>query len=248
MVCLLLQAGCGGEDSASETQASGQASSSAPSADEAQGQGRDASTGKASSPKAAANESGSGPSSSSGSSGTKQGPAAAQLDGEREPDATAAQRANATVANITLESPSLPRGAVPALPSTYTCDSEETWPALTWSGVPSGTVELALLMVNTQPVDGRLFFDWAVTGLDPSLTSIESDKLPSGAVVGRNGAGKIGYSLCPPQGSSETYFFTLYALPEHLEMTRGFDPIALREAALDASHNAGILAVSYSRE
>ena len=134
-----------------------------------------------------------------------------------------------------------------ALPGTYTCDGEDTWPSLAWSGVPPGTAELALTLVNTQPVGEHLFFDWTVAGLDPTVTSISSGSLPHGAMMGRNSFGHEDYSVCPPEGSGETYFFTLYALPEKLGMKSGFDPLALREAALDASHNAGLLPVSYSR-
>jgi phosphatidylethanolamine-binding protein (PEBP) family uncharacterized protein len=161
---------------------------------------------------------------------------------------TAEQRREATVANITLESPSLDGGsAVQQLPSVFTCDGKNSWPSLKWSGIPAGTEELALMLVNTQPVNGSLFFDWAVTGLDPGLEGLEAGRLPKGVVVGRNGSGKTAYSVCPPRGSSETYFFTLYALPRPLEAKSGFDPVALREEALNVSHNVGLLPVSYAR-
>lgn len=242
IACLLLgvafSAGCGGGDSPSATTASGSTTrvASEPGAGSggaSGGSSRSGSTeGKAKGPSA---------------TGKRHGPPVPQPTGKREPRPTAKQRAEATRADITLTSPSLSGQGVSVLTTAYTCDGRNTWPSLKWSGVPSGTAELALLLVNTRPVDGELFFDWALAGIGPATEAIESGALPSGAIVGRSTSGRVGYSLCPAHGTSETYFFTLYALPERLGVKRGFDPAALRAAALKSSHNAGLLPVSYSR-
>jgi Raf kinase inhibitor-like YbhB/YbcL family protein len=149
---------------------------------------------------------------------------------------------------MTLQSPSSrPSSAGPqALPAEYTCDGKNTSPALSWQGVPQGTAELALLAMNVQPVEGRLFFDWAVAGLSPELEEIEAGKLPKGAVIGRNSFGKNGYGICPA-GGGETYMFTLFALPQKLSPSQGFDPASFRRAVLEAAGNAGLLALSYLR-
>lgn len=47
-----------------------------------------------------------------------------------------------------------------------------------WSGVPRGTVELAIFVLNLQRVHGRLFFDWALAGLSPALHGISAGTLP----------------------------------------------------------------------
>ena len=98
--------------------------------------------------------------------------------------------------------------------------------------------------MNAAPVEGRLFFDWAVAGLPPDLEGLEEGKLPKGAVVGQNGFGKTGYEICPAQGQAETYVFALYAIPRRLSPSRGFNPHGLREEALAAVGHAGLLAVS----
>jgi phosphatidylethanolamine-binding protein (PEBP) family uncharacterized protein len=149
---------------------------------------------------------------------------------------------------MTLQSPSgrpSSRGP-PALPAEYTCDGKNTSPALSWQGVPEGTAELVLFVMNTQPVGGKLFFDWAVAGLSPDLEEIEAGKLPKGAVVGRNSFGKTGYAICP-EGSSESYVFLLFALPKKLSPSQGFEPLALRKAVSEVSSNAGLMALSYAR-
>ncbi|MGH2975548.1 MAG: YbhB/YbcL family Raf kinase inhibitor-like protein [Solirubrobacterales bacterium] len=137
-------------------------------------------------------------------------------------------------------------GKLETLPAEYSCDGKGTSPALRWAGVPADARELALFAMNVQPVGGEIFFDWAVAGLEPGLGEIEAGKLPKGAIVGRNSFGKMGYELCP-EGSGEIYMFALYALPQKLSARNGFDPSDLRQAALDASGNVGLLALTYAR-
>jgi phosphatidylethanolamine-binding protein (PEBP) family uncharacterized protein len=177
----------------------------------------------------------------------KQGSHVVVPKGPKEPEPTAEQRAQATLASIRLSSPALQGGqSASPLPATYTCDGKDTWPSLRWAGVPPGTAELALFAMNVEPVGEKLFFDWAVAGLDPGLGGLKTGVLPKGAVLGRNSFGKSGYSICPP-GSEETYIFALYALPKALSLDRGFDPRTLRDEALRVSGNVGLLAASYAR-
>ncbi len=185
------------------------------------------------------------PASGSAGQGTKQGARIKVPKGPREPAPTAEQRASATVASMVLKSPVLGPGpeSVSPLPATYTCDGKDVPPPLAWQGVPAGTAELVLFALNLEPIDEAFFFDWAVAGIDPSLTGIDSGQLPKGAILGRNSYGKNGYSICP--GDPETIIFALYALPGPSGARKGFDPAALRKEVLDASGNAGLLAVGY---
>lgn len=178
----------------------------------------------------------------------KHGPRVAQPSGPPEPKITAKQREEATVASMSLRAPAIAPSAngPQALPVQYTCDGKNTSPALSWGGVPQGTEELALFAMNVRPVEGKLFFDWAVAGIDPDLGEIDAGSLPKGAVVGRNSFGKAEYEICPP-GGGETYMFALFALPRKLSPGRGFEPLAFRKAVSDVSHNAGLMALSYSR-
>jgi len=179
-------------------------------------------------------------------SAERQGVSITPPKGPREPEASPEERAEATVVSMSLSSPTLSAGAesVAPLPANYTCDGNDTWPTLQWKGIPAGTAELVLFVLNIEPVDEALFFDWAVAGLDPSLEEVKSGELPKGAVLGRNSFGKNGYSICPPK-SPETVIFALYALPKALRSSKGFDPAALRKEVLDISGNAGLLATSY---
>lgn len=248
-VAASLLAGCGGgssDSSSSSTVASGAATGEA-----AAGSASAAPTGSAAGAPAARNATGASGSEVSGEQpppGGKHGPRVPQPSGEPAPKITPKERREAVVADLTLQSPSsLPSGGgPPALPARYTCDGNNTSPALRWQGVPQGTAELVLYAMNLRPVEGKLFVDWAVAGLSPRLEELEAGKLPRGAVVGRNSFGKTGYEICP-EGESETYIFGLFALPKKLSPTQGFDPIALRSAVRASSRNVGILALTHTR-
>lgn len=178
----------------------------------------------------------------------KQGPGIAQPKGPPEQAPSSDEVAQATVADIALQSPAIlaANGQLGRLAPTYTCDGNDTWPAFSWSGVPAGSAELILYAMNIQPVEGKLFVDWAVAGLDPGLTGIDSGQLPKGATVGTNSFGKRGYDMCPA-GGGETYMFALYALPRSLSPAKGFDARELRRQILDVSGNVGLLPAVYER-
>lgn len=181
--------------------------------------------------------------------GQKHGPRIAQPKGQREQAPTPAEKANLTIADMSLTSPSLPAGpGGPApLTATYTCDGAGKWPALSWSAAPAGTKELVLYAMNLAPVEGKLFVDWAVADINPGLTGIEAAKLPKGVVVGTNSFGKRGYEICPEGSEETTYVFAIYALPRALSPKPGFDAREFRKAVLGVSGNVGLLSVAYAR-
>jgi hypothetical protein len=238
VVIALVLAGCGGGSSGDTGSTAASASSRAPASADVGAQAteeahRGASTTQVEPP----------------AGGGRHGPPVPLPTGKSEaPKITPQERREATVADMTLESPSSPPAArgTSALSARYTCDGANVSPALRWQGVPAGTKELVLFAANIRPVKGRLFFDWAVAGLSPELEEIKAGALPAGAIVGRNSFGKVGYEICP-EGSSETYVFTLFALPKKLSPSSGFEPFALRKAVAGVSGNAGLLGMSYAR-
>jgi hypothetical protein len=96
------------------------------------------------------------------------------------------------VADISLSSPALSASGT-QLPARYTCAGADESLPLHWSQVPAGTQELVLFVVSEQPVDRKLFFDWALGGLNPSLQGLGAGQLPAGATIGRNGYGHEAY-------------------------------------------------------
>ena len=257
VLAALLLSGCGGGSGDQSTQstvsgAAGAVESAAAGTQGPSGPGQGGAAGQKTAQAASGGQDGSPGESSPGQGqagqGQKHGPHIAQPKGAPEQAPTPAQVAHATVADMSLESPAIvaAAGSPGHLAATYTCDGENSWPALHWGGVPAGTAELAVFAMNVQPVEEQLFVDWAVAGLSPDLEGIEAGKLPKGAIVGTNGFGKRGYSICPP-GAGEIYMFAVYALPTALSPPKGFDARELRKQVLGASGNVGLLPAVYAR-
>ena len=102
----------------------------------------------------------------------------------------------------------------------YTCDGSNAAPAISWSGVPAGTAELAISMVDESDVSsGRPFIHWVMSGIDPATGRLGEDEVPLGTVQGINFFGDVGYTgPCPDPGTSGTYVITLFALGQQLEI------------------------------
>ena len=126
-----------------------------------------------------------------------------------------------TAEGFSLTGPWLPGGAIDPL---YTCDGADISPALSWGGVPEGTVEIVVAMVDDSTVsDGQPFVHWVIGGLDPAEIAIVEGDVPPGAVQALNFFGEVGYSgPCPPPGATaHLYRLTAYALNTALEVADG---------------------------
>jgi Raf kinase inhibitor-like YbhB/YbcL family protein len=130
-----------------------------------------------------------------------------------------------------LTSPAFAEGA--AIPAEHSCEGSS--PDLGWTGVPQGTVELALTLLDP---DAGNFVHWVAWGIDPA-----SSALAAGAAApseSENDAGRSGYfGPCPPKGQRHRYVFTLYALGSPLGLEEGASPseavAAVREADVTAT-------------
>jgi len=181
------------------------------------------------------------PSKSQGESGKdeKKHPPLELPKGPPEPKITKAEKERAPAAELEVI---LPGG----LTAANTCEGKNLSPVITWGKIPSGTAELAIFAVNTKPVNGALHYDWALAGVDPSLTGLKAGEVPKGAVLGRNGSGQIGYSLCPKGSEPETYIFSVYAVSKRLSPKQGFEALAFRKQASRGSEQVGLAAATLS--
>ena len=100
------------------------------------------------------------------------------------------------------------------IPDAYTCSGQGAIPALAWSGVPSGTAWLALV-VDDPSAPGGTFHHWYVIRIPAGTGGVARGVAPQGRTV-------VGWKApCPPSGSTDTYEFSVYAMPE------GYVPTAL---------------------
>jgi Raf kinase inhibitor-like YbhB/YbcL family protein len=108
------------------------------------------------------------------------------------------------------------------IPRRHTCDGADVSPALEWSGVPTGSKSLALVLDDPDAPDPRAprmtWVHWVVYDVPAALASLPEHANISqlGARDGVNDWGATGYrGPCPPVGRHR-YFFKLYALDASL--------------------------------
>lgn len=126
---------------------------------------------------------------------------------------------------FTLTSPAFEEGG--AMPQEFTCDGPAIPPELEWAGVPEGTAELILTLLDPQAPEG-VFTHWTVYGIPPEAAGFIEGTPPEGASEGQNDFGETEYGgPCPPEGESHLYVFTLGALGEPSGLEPGADPSAV---------------------
>lgn len=115
---------------------------------------------------------------------------------------------------MSMTSPAFAAGE--SIPQEYTCDGDNTSPALQWEQPPAGTQSLALIVDDPDAPSGT-FVHWVYYNLPPTARGLPEnvpadENPPTGGTQGKNGAGTTGYTgPCPPSGTHR-YFFHLYAL------------------------------------
>jgi Raf kinase inhibitor-like YbhB/YbcL family protein len=119
--------------------------------------------------------------------------------------------------NITVTSPVFTRGVIPAR---YTCYGAGQSPALHWSGAPTSTRSLALVVDDADaPITPYIY--WIVFDIAPATTGIQQGQLPTGARQARNSAGHARYDPPCPRNQHHSYRFTVYALDSVLSLPNG---------------------------
>ena len=112
------------------------------------------------------------------------------------------------------------------IPTKYTCDGDDISPPLRITGVPAGTVTLALV-VNDPDAPGGTWDHWVAYDI-PVIETIPEGVGTLG-IPGVTSGGGSGYEgPCPPSGSHR-YFFTVYALDARLGLAPGANTATLLE-------------------
>ena len=106
-----------------------------------------------------------------------------------------------------------------SIPARHTCSDLNLAPELRWSPAPTGTVEIAVTLVDQ---DTPMFVHWVMSGIDPLSTSLGEGIIPEFAIVGVNSNGQPGYTgPCPPAGETHTYVYTVHFLDQQTELGDG---------------------------
>jgi Raf kinase inhibitor-like YbhB/YbcL family protein len=118
------------------------------------------------------------------------------------------------------------------IPRKYTGDGQDLSPPITWSELPPGTMELALICDDPDAPSAEPWVHWVIFNIAAELSELPQgvgrqlrpDEV-AGAVQGQNSwpSDNIGYrGPAPPPGSGRhRYVFKLYALDSLLELESG---------------------------
>ncbi len=132
------------------------------------------------------------------------------------------------------------------IPRIYTCDDQNVSPPLAWTGVPTNTISLALVMDDPDASSGS-WVHWVLYNLPPAQNSLEQGK-SGGGTQGKNDFGKISYGgPCPPRGSNHHYYIKIYALDSRLDLKEGASKAQVETAMRGHILAQGQLMGRYSR-
>jgi Raf kinase inhibitor-like YbhB/YbcL family protein len=128
---------------------------------------------------------------------------------------------------LTVSSPAFGHGE--AIPAVYTCDGNDTSPAILIGKVPPAARSLALVMDDPDAPMGT-WVHWVMWNIPPQTREIPEHSLPPQAVQGKNDWHRNDYGgPCPPSGTHR-YFFRVYALDTTLQLGNSTTKAALERA------------------
>jgi Raf kinase inhibitor-like YbhB/YbcL family protein len=111
-----------------------------------------------------------------------------------------------------------------AIPAKYSKEGGNISPPLSWSGVPDGARQLALIMDDPDAPSG-IFVHWLLYNVPPGAGKIaegfSTQALTNGARQGRNGFGEVGYGGPRPPSGTHRYYLHLYAVDTDIELPSG---------------------------
>jgi len=122
-----------------------------------------------------------------------------------------------------------------AMPAAYTCHGHGQSPPVAWSGAPTATKALALVMDDADTPQNPYVY-WIVFNISTATPDIQAGRIPPGALQAQNSKGRTGYAPPCPDGHHQ-YRFTVYALNAPLKLQQGATLTATWSAI--ASHAIG---------
>jgi Raf kinase inhibitor-like YbhB/YbcL family protein len=171
--------------------------------------------------------------------------------------AGADSKAQTAPQKITVESPALKHDQ--PMPRDYTPDGRNISPPLTWSNVPAGTREFAVILEDPDAGNPPPYVHWLIykipgtaKGLPENIPIDPATPMPadlSGAIQGSNGFRRNLYrGPAPPPGKPHHYHFIVYALDQPLNVTPGLTRPQLLEAMKGHVIGQGELVATYIRK
>lgn len=145
------------------------------------------------------------------------------------------------------------------IPKKYTGEGQDVSPPISWSNLPEGTKELALICEDPDAPTTEPWVHWVIykippdtKGLPEGVPAVPRLKQPAGALQGKNSwstGQTIGYrGPMPPAGHGvHHYWFTVYALKVRMSAESGFPKTALMSEMEQYILGKGQLMGTYQR-
>lgn len=139
--------------------------------------------------------------------------------------------------SLTVHCPAFPDHG--AIPRRHAGDGEDLSPPLTWSHLPTGTRELALIIDDPDAPSQEPWVHWVIYGIPATTLALAEGvhaaphpPFPEGAAQGINSWGTSGYrGPAPPRGHGvHHYHIRLFAIDTALRLPPGLDSRALMNA------------------
>ncbi|MBO0817851.1 MAG: YbhB/YbcL family Raf kinase inhibitor-like protein [Actinobacteria bacterium] len=107
-----------------------------------------------------------------------------------------------------------------SIPERYTCFGAGVSPPVHWSGVPTGTRALALVVDDAgAPVKPYVY--WLVFDINAQTSEFQEGSLPPGALQAQASNGRARYNPPCPRAGSHEYRFTVYAMSQPVSLPAG---------------------------
>jgi len=106
------------------------------------------------------------------------------------------------------------------IPVSFTCQSQNVNPQLSFGNIPDGTISLVIDMVDTNTFAAG-YVHWFAWGISPKILSIPKNINQDFISQGLNYFNKIGYSGPCPTSGAHHYRFEVYALDTDLNLKNG---------------------------
>jgi len=145
------------------------------------------------------------------------------------------------------------------IPRDHTADGRNVSPPLTWTNVPAGARELAVVLEDPDAGNPPPFVHWVIYKIPPSANGLPENipfepgaPMPAaiaGAVQGTSGFRRPIYrGPAPPPGKVHHYHFVVYALDAALDLKPGLTRAELLEAIKGHVSGQGELVATYERK
>lgn len=150
---------------------------------------------------------------------------------------------------LKVTSPAFTNGG--AIPTVYSCDSDDISPQIDWTAGPEGTKSYVLICHDPDAPVGD-WVHWVMYNIPADVTNIpqnvpSEDVLENGAVHGKNSWGNHEYGgPCPP-GGTHRYFFKIFALDTLPDEEPGMTRKEVENAMEDHILAQGELMGTYAR-